>query len=92
MCHKKNLKFQDYKNCFEATQLDNKIKHPGKYETDIDHIKEKHREYTKNNTSILKTQQIFGIEGHVFTVEINDDKRMQSVYSIERSSNQKRRN
>ena len=55
-------------------------------------ISKKNREYTKNNTSILKTQQIFEIEGHVFTVEINDDKRMQSVYSLERSSNQKRRN
>ena len=55
-------------------------------------ISKKNREYTKNNTSILKTQQIFEIEGQVFTVEINDDKRMQSVDSIERSSNQKRRN
>ena len=55
-------------------------------------ISKKNREYTKNNTSILKTQQIFEIEGQVFIVEINDDKRMQSVDSIERSSNQKRRN
>ena len=92
MCHKKKLKFQDYKNCFEATQLDNKIKHPGKYEIDIEHIKETHREFIKNNTSILKTHQMFEIEGHVITEEINDEIIMQSIDSIERSSNKKGRN
>ena len=92
MCHKKKFKFQDYKNCFKATQLDNKIKHPGKYETDIEHIKETHRGFIKNNTSILKTQQMFEIEGHVFTEEINDEIIMQSIDSIERCSNKKRRN
>ena len=25
LCHKKKPKFQDYKNCLEATQLENKI-------------------------------------------------------------------
>ena len=42
------------------------------------------------NKLILKTQQRFKNEKHVFTVEINkialssnDDKRMQSIYSIE---------
>ena len=26
-CAIKNLKFQDYKNCFEAAQIENKINH-----------------------------------------------------------------
>ena len=25
MCHKKKVKFEDYKDCLEAAQLDNKI-------------------------------------------------------------------
>ena len=25
MCHKKTLKFENYKNCLEATQIENKI-------------------------------------------------------------------
>ena len=35
---------------------------------------------------------MFEIEGHVFTEEINDEIIMQSIDSIERSSNKKRRN
>ena len=35
---------------------------------------------------------MFEIEGHVFTEEINDETIMQSIDSIERSSNKKRRN
>ena len=27
MCLKKNLKFQDYKNCLEVAQIENKINH-----------------------------------------------------------------
>ena len=27
MCHKKTLKFVNYKNCLEATELENEIKH-----------------------------------------------------------------
>ena len=30
VCHKKTLKFENYKNCLGATQLDNKIKYRGK--------------------------------------------------------------
>ena len=32
---KRKLKFENYKNCLEATQLDNKIKYLEKYKTDI---------------------------------------------------------
>ena len=32
---KKNLKFEDYKNYLEATQLENKINHLDKFEIDV---------------------------------------------------------
>ena len=32
---KRKLKFENYKNCLEATQLDNKMKSLEKYKTDI---------------------------------------------------------
>ena len=62
-----------------------------KNKIDIDSIKEIHQEFIKNNKSILKIQQRFKSERHnVFTEDItkialssNDDKRMQSVDSIE---------
>ena len=39
--------FENYKICLEASQLENKIKHLEKYKTDIDHIKENHKELIK---------------------------------------------
>ena len=36
---KRKLRFENYKNCLEATELENKIKHLEKNETDIDGIK-----------------------------------------------------
>ena len=38
---KRKLKFEDYKNSLEATQLDNEIKCLEKNKTDIDIIKKK---------------------------------------------------
>ena len=39
---------------------------------DVDNLKENHKELTKNNKLILKTQQRFRSENHnVFTEEIN---------------------
>ena len=81
------LKFEDYKNCLEATQLENNISYLEKNETDIDSFKNDHKEFIKINRLILKTQQIFKSErDNVFTEEINkialclnDDKRMQSI-------------
>ena len=91
-CVIKKLKFENCKNCLEATLLEKKIKHLEKCKTDIDSIlKKNHKEFIKNNKSKLKTQQRFKSEKHnVFTEEINkivlssnDDKRMQSIDSIE---------
>ena len=56
---KRKLKFENYKSCLEATQLDNKMNHLEKSKIDIYSIKENHKEFIKNNKSILKTQQRF---------------------------------
>ena len=84
---KRKLKFENYKNCVEATQLENKINYLEKNKIDINSIKE----FIKNNKSILKIQQRLKSERHnVFTEEIikialrsNDDRRMQSIDLIE---------
>ena len=88
---KKIYKFQDYKNCLEAVQIENKIRNLEVNKTDVDSIKEDEKEFIKNNKLILKTQQRFRSENHnVFTEDINkialssnDDKRMQSIGLIE---------
>ena len=36
---KRKLKFESYKNCLEATQLENRINYLEKVKTDIDRIK-----------------------------------------------------
>ena len=81
---KRKLKLENYKNCLEATQLDNKINY---LETNVYSLKKDHKEFMKNNKSILKTQQKFKSERrNVFTEKNNkialssdDDKRMQSI-------------
>ena len=40
---KKNLKLENYKNCLEAAQLENKISYIEKNKTNIDSIKENHK-------------------------------------------------
>ena len=40
------IRFEDYKNCLKATQLENKISHLGKNEIDVDSIKKDHKEFT----------------------------------------------
>ena len=88
---KRKLKFQDYKNCLEAAQIERKINYLRTKEIDVDSHKEDQKEFVNNNTLILKTQQRFKSERHnVFTEEIskialssNYDKRMQSIDSIE---------
>ena len=61
---KRKLKFEGYKNCLEAAQIENKIKHLEKNKIDVDSPKE----FIKNNRLILKTKQRFKSERHnVFT-------------------------
>ena len=73
---KRELKFEDYKHCLEATQLENKINQLGK-----------NKELIKNSKLILKSQQRFKSEKYkVFTEEVNkialnasDDKIIQLI-------------
>ena len=88
----KRLILENYKNCLEAPQLDNKINyHAKKSEINVGSLKKDHKEFMKCNKLVLKTQQRFKGDGHnVFTEEIdkialssNDNKRMQTVDSTE---------
>ena len=88
---KKKLKFENYKNCLEPTQLENKINYLEINNTNIDSIKKYHKQFIRNNKSLSKTQQRFKSKRYnVFTEEINkialssnDSKRMQLIDSIE---------
>ena len=76
---KRNLKFENYKNCLEVTQLENKKNYLKKYKTGTYSLKE----FIKINKSILKKQQRFKSERHNFftekinkiAVNSNDDKK-----------------
>ena len=84
---KRKLKFENYENCLEGTQVENKINHLEKNEINIDSINKYHLEFIKDNKLMLKTQRRFKSERHnVFTEEINkidlgsnDDKRMNQL-------------
>ena len=88
---KKNIKFEIYENCLEATQIEDKINNIAKYKIDIDSLKTDQKEFIKNNKLISKIQQSFKSERHnVSTEEMNkillhsnDEKRMQSIDFIE---------
>ena len=77
--------------CVEATQLENKINHVERNKVDIDRIKINQKEFIRDNKLILKIQQIFKSENHNVVNEesnktawsSNDDKRIQSIDSIE---------
>ena len=86
---KRKLKLEDFKNCLEAAQIENKINHLEKHKIDEDSLKEDHKKFIKNDKLILKTQQRFKNAKHVFTGEINKtvlrsnyDTRIQSIFSI----------
>ena len=51
---KRKRKFEDYKNCLELVQLDNKINHLRKNKIDVDNLKEVHKTFIKNKL-ILKS-------------------------------------
>ena len=56
---KRNLKFQDHKNCLEETQLENKINYIEKNKIEVDSIKVNHQEFIKNNKPMLKIMERF---------------------------------
>ena len=70
---KRKFKFENYKNCLEATQLENKINHLEKDKTNIDRIRKNHKEFVRSNKLISKTHALSS----------NDDDRMESFDSIE---------
>ena len=68
----RKIKFENCKNCLEATQLENKINYQEKNEINVDIFKEDHKGFIKNNKLILNTQQRFKSESHAaFTEKIN---------------------
>ena len=68
---KRRLKIENYKNCLEATQLENKISYLEKNEINKDSLKKKKRIH-KNNKIILKAQKSIKSERYnVFTEVIN---------------------
>ena len=51
---KRKIKFEDYKNCLKATQLENKINHPEKNKIDMDNLKESNEEFIKKEEVSIK--------------------------------------
>ena len=88
---KRKVKFQDYKNCLEAAQIEWKINYLEKKKIDEDSLKEDQKSFVKNNKLILKIQQrlqnerhnVFAEETEKIALSSNDDKSMQSIDSIE---------
>ena len=56
---KAKLRFEDYKKCLEAAQIENKINHLEQSKTVDDSLKENHKEFIKNIKVILKMEQRF---------------------------------
>ena len=46
---KRKLRFEDYKNCLEAAQIENKINHLEKNKIDLDSLTKDQKEFIKNN-------------------------------------------
>ena len=69
---KRKVKFENYKNCSETNQLENKINDLEKNEININSLRKNHKELKNNNKLILKAAQRFKSGRHiVFTEEIN---------------------
>ena len=65
---KRKLKFHDYKNCLEASQIENKINHLEKNKIDVDSAEDQ-KEFIKNNKLILKTQKKQKVKGTMFLLK-----------------------
>ena len=91
MCHKKKFKFEDYKNCLETTQLENKIIHINNNKTDVKSLIEHPKKFLKNKKIILKSQQklkskrynVFTEEINKITLSSNNDKWIQLIDTVE---------
>ena len=52
--HRRRLKFENFKHCLKATQLENKISYTEKNKNDMDSIKKNHKECIKIFLVIIK--------------------------------------
>ena len=50
--------FENYKNCLEVTQVENKIKYLEENKIDIDNIKENYKEFTKKKKKERKKKSV----------------------------------
>ena len=66
---KRKPKFEDYKNCLEATQTENKINHLEKSKTDVDSLKEDQKEFMKNNKLLLKHSKDLKVKERMFLLK-----------------------
>ena len=87
---KRKLKFKDYENHLKATQFENKINlppppPPTKKKVGTESLWENDNEFIKNNKLILKTREdnVFTEEVNKIALNVNDDKRIQSIDSVE---------
>ena len=60
---KRKLKFQDYENCLETSQIENQTNYIRKKKADIDSLVEDLKQFV-NNKIRLRTQQRFKSERH----------------------------
>ena len=68
---KRKIKFEDYKNCLEATRLESEINYLEKSKLDVDNLIKNHKELTKNNNLIFESQQrVRSEKRNVFTTEV----------------------
>ena len=66
---KRKPKFEDYKNCLEATQTEKKINHLEKSKIDVDSLKEDQKEFMKNNKLLLKHSKDLKVKERMFLLK-----------------------
>ena len=79
----KKQKVEDYKNCLQATPLENKRNHPEKSKIYVDSLRGDNKAFIKNNTLIKKTTKFFTEEINKIGLSLNDDKKIQWTDLIE---------
>ena len=86
------LKFEDYKHCLAGTHLKSKIIYLEKNKFNVDSLRKNHKEFTKNNKLILKSQQTFKREKHNVLTIFTGFNRNICIWNKWRNNTQKRRN
>ena len=60
---KRKLKFEDYQDCLEESQIEKKINYLEKQKIDVDSVKEDQNKFSKNKLTLRK-QQRFKCQRH----------------------------